>query len=207
MLDAIVESAARLCRTTGARLHLVQGDQLVPSAVWGDARIREPFPLRPEGTTGQAVYTGRTTYVRDRLADSRPRTYPDGARSIVAVPLVHNGTSLGLIGLTHPDRDAFSDAQIALLETFADQAVIAIENVRLFTELNARNAELREALEQQTVTGEVLRVISLGPSAATSTACRGMSSRSSRTTRPMGSNLSAGSAHLASAARRLSDGP
>ena len=86
-----------------------------------------------------------------------------GARAIVATPLMRDGVPLGVIALRRHEPRAFSEKQIALLETFADQAVIAIENTRLFQELEDRNRELDLALEQQTATGEVLRVIASSP--------------------------------------------
>src|SRR5262249_5314972 len=84
-------------------------------------------------------------------------------RSVLAVPMLHNGRPIGTINAHKPEAGAFTNKQIALLQTFADQAVIAIENTRLFEEVQARNAELRVALEHQSATSELLKVIGRSP--------------------------------------------
>src|SRR6185503_10848819 len=97
--------------------------------------------------------------------------YPEGSaiarrhghRTVLNVPLLREGVALGTISLRREEVRPFGDRHVVLLQTFADQAVIAIENVRLFQELDSRNRALTESLEQQTATGEILRVISGSP--------------------------------------------
>src|SRR5207249_3854573 len=91
------------------------------------------------------------------------RRSPDVSRAMLATPLLREGAPLGALALRRMEVRPFTDQQVKLLETFADQAVIAIENTRLFSELQVRNGDLSEALEQQTATGEVLRVIATSP--------------------------------------------
>jgi len=126
---------------------------------------------RTARTAGRAVLERRTLHVADIQAESASGEYPDrprgpgaeGFRTVLATPLAREDTAIGVIVIRRPEVRPFSDKQVALLQTFADQAVIAIENVRLFKELEARNAELTEALSQQTATSEILQVISSSP--------------------------------------------
>jgi GAF domain-containing protein len=171
VFDTIVAAAMKLCSASnvnaftfdGELIHLVAISNLTKE---GADALRRLWP-RPPGrdmAATRAVQTCRTVIIPDVLEDSdfAPRASAVGAnfRSILAVPLVREGSPIGAIAVGRPEPGPFPDAQIALLQTFADQAVIAIENVRLFKELEARNADLTKALDQQTATSEILRVIS-----------------------------------------------
>jgi len=170
VFGAILSNATTLCEANLAALWLYDGEHLVHGAAHNTSPEfvefikRNPQRPGPEGPARRAAFERRPIHVVDLMADPsfKPRTLhlTEQARTVLAVPLLRETTLVGVIILWRRDVHAFTDKQIALLQTFADQAVIAIENVRLFKELEARNKDLSAALERQTATAEILRVIS-----------------------------------------------
>jgi GAF domain-containing protein len=166
VLDTLVESAARLCEADTGLIRRREGDTYPVAATFGvTVQQREHFasyPTRPDrgSAFGRAILKGRTVHIPDVLADpefDRPQLQSVGRfRAVLAVPLMREGVPIGALGLMRSEPRPFTDEQIALVQNFADQAAIAIENTRLLN-------ELRESLEQQTATSEVLRVISSSP--------------------------------------------
>jgi GAF domain-containing protein len=169
VLDAVTESAARLCETSDVVIFLRDGESLRLAAHHGPIPVQPTLPLVRGTSNGRAVLDGRTVHVADMQTEADE--FPEGSanarlmghRTILCVPLMREGLAIGTIHLRRTEAQLFTDRQVALLETFADQAVIAIENVRLFKELEVRNHDLIETLDQQTATGEILRVISSSP--------------------------------------------
>ena len=183
VLNVVAESAARVCGATDAHIYRLDGNLLRFAAsygpIGGTALARERgIPASRETVMGRSVVDKRSVHVHDLAAaldefpGSRPFQERIGFRSTLATPMLAEGGPLGAILIRRMEIRPFSEDQINLLETFAHQAVIAIENVRLFTELQEKNraltqahAQVTEALEQQTATADILGVISASPTA------------------------------------------
>src|SRR5262249_20796476 len=184
VFDVIAGSARRLCGAAYGQVQLYDGAlihlaALESTSAEGHEAIRAVYPLRvgDRSAGSRAIETRSVVEIPDLTDDS---AYPfksvweaSGLRSLLAVPMLRNGEPIGTIGVGRTEPGAFAQTQIDLLQTFADQAVIAIEKVRLFKELEEKNealttahAQVTESLEQQTATSEILRVISSSPTDA-----------------------------------------
>src|SRR5215471_4436572 len=180
VFDAIAVNALRLCDAKGAVVVRYDGERLHLAAQHnvdreGIDRLKRYYPRAADRDlpVGRAVLDRAVVHVPDlqeAVEFSGSVARQGGMRSQIAIPLLHQGRAIGAIGISRLRLGPFTDQQIALLQTFADQAVIAIENVRLFTELQEKNqalteahAQVSEALEQQTATSDVLRMISSSP--------------------------------------------
>ena len=170
VLDTLVELAAHLCDADCGAIHRPKGDAYPYVAQYGYTqefnRYMREHPVVPDrgSVLGRAVAEGRVIQIPDVLADpeygSSERQRIGGFRTTLGVPLLREKIPIGVIVLSRRTVRPFTDKQIELAETFADQAVIAIENVRLFDEVQKRTEELTESLQQQTATADVLKVIS-----------------------------------------------
>jgi signal transduction histidine kinase len=170
VLEAVASSAARLCNANDALIYRVEGDQLHRVVHLG------PLPVVPGNVrsatrgsaSGRAVIDRRTIHIHDILEEFARGEFEDaqdlhqmsGFRTVLAVPLLREGSAIGVIALRRQEVRPFTEAQMSLLQTFADQAVIAVETVRLFTELQSRTAELTRSVGELEALGEVGRAIS-----------------------------------------------
>ena len=158
VLNALIEAAARLCEADQGTIARQQGDTFARVASWGFSRefmeLVRTLPVEPErgSATGRALLERRTIHIPD--VDEDPEyTFADarrlgGFKSIIAVPMLREGVPIGVLALTRIEQRPFSPRQIELVTTFADQAAIAIENVRLFEEVQQRTRELSRSLEE-----------------------------------------------------------
>jgi GAF domain-containing protein len=169
VLQTLVDSAVRLCASDGV-IYLRHGDLFVAEASFGlDPASADPHnraPRRPgrDSVTGRVALSGQVEQIPDNLADPEYQVPANqrmnNIRSLLGVPLLRYGQVEGVFVLGRPEPAPFSNRAVELVRTFADQAVIAIENVRLFDEVQARTHDLEEALQQQTATADVLKAIS-----------------------------------------------
>jgi GAF domain-containing protein len=167
-LQAIVESACKLCDAYDAGVLLKIDNDLHYSAHRGPIPIGlDKWPISRNWVTGRSVVDKVPLQIPDLWApeaaefpEGQEHSRRQGHRCILAVPLLREGEAIGAIALRRKEPVAFNEKQIALLQTFADQAVIAIGNVRLFDEVQAKTRDLSEALTLQTATADVLKVIS-----------------------------------------------
>jgi signal transduction histidine kinase len=173
VLDSLVASAAHLCDAPMVAVHVQRDAQLPGRARFGfppemvEALSKIGQVLDRGSLAGRTIAEGHAVHIADVEADAeytfRDFTRITGARSMLGVPLLRDGRPVGLLSLYRTRMAPFTPRQIDLMATFADQAVIAIENTRLFAEVQARTRQLQEALDHQTATSEILGVISRSP--------------------------------------------
>src|SRR4051812_39949498 len=177
VLEEVIRHAARLSDSTIAAITLLDRDHLrLVAGLNAPMEVGTTLPLSERRPNTRALIERRTIHIPDLADPVMLAGFPDGtygygsALATVHVPLLRDAEAVGVLVVGRVVARAYSEREIALLETFADQVVIAIENARLFQKLEQRNAELQEsnrqvneALEQQTATAEVLRVIAASP--------------------------------------------
>ena len=171
VLDTVAKHAARICGAQFVDIILVENNMMRVGATFGDLErpLGELMPLNRSTVMGRSICDMQPVQVADLqnagddFALGREFAIRFGHRSILGVPLIREGRALGTILVRRTEVRSFDQKNIALLTTFADQAVIAIENARLLNELHQRTDDLSESLEQQTATSEVLEVISRSP--------------------------------------------
>ncbi|MEH2562205.1 GAF domain-containing protein [Bradyrhizobium sp. AZCC 2289] len=171
VMNTLARSASELCAADLSALFLRDGNFLTLRGIsdifdvkMADFLRQTRVEIDDQSYMGRSVLSGTVANIPDFASDttSRVRTFQQaiGFRAILIVPLMREGRGVGVFALCRNHVGAFSQRQIDLIQTFADQAVIAIENVRLFDEVQARTRDLTESLQQQTATADVLKVIS-----------------------------------------------
>jgi two-component system, NtrC family, sensor kinase len=170
VLDTLVESATRLCEAKDAFIFLRDGELYRVAARYGfspkfqEYLVQHPRTAERGSITGRTALEGKVVHVHDVMSDPEytwgAAQQIGGYRTVLGVPLLRDGSPVGVIIVAKTVVQPFTEKQIELVTTFADQAVIAIENVRLFEDVQKRTRELAESLQQQTATADVLKVIS-----------------------------------------------
>ena len=170
VLNTLIESAVRLCNASQGFVSLRDGDLIRARAQYGATPEffaflkHNPFAAGRRTVTGRVAMTGMVHNVADTTVDPEfdfPGMSEHGAlRSVLGVPLLRAGQVEGVLVLSRPESRPFTPRQVELVTTFADQAVIAVENARLFDEVQARTRDLTEALKYQSATADVLKSIS-----------------------------------------------
>src|SRR5215469_1678605 len=169
VLEVVARSAARFCEADDVTISELDGQDLRMAAHWGSVpnlEIGFHFPCTRETVAGRTVLDRKLVHVIDLQAEAED--FPEGSanarrfghRTIASVPLLREGVAIGTIALRRTEVNPFTDKQLALLGTFAAQAVIAVENARLLNELRERTTQLTKSLEEQTASSEVLKVVS-----------------------------------------------
>jgi GAF domain-containing protein/signal transduction histidine kinase len=169
VLNTLAESVCRLCEAYDAIILLCEGDYLHIAAHFGEIPVVDKWPISRDWVSGRCVVDRKPIYVHDLMAEEAeyPRAHAfaqrTGHRTLFAVPLLRDQEVIGAINIRRTEVRPFTDKQIELVSTFADQAVIAIENVRLFDEVQAKTRDLEEALRYQTGSANILNVIASSP--------------------------------------------
>jgi GAF domain-containing protein len=169
VLNTLVESAARLCAADRGVIFQLEGDLFRFAANHGYSReaeqhgLEHPLPIDRSSVTGRVALEGRSIHIPDVLADPEYHAadYQKafGFRTLLGIPLLRQGTPIGVFALGRDEVKPFTDKQIELVTTFGDQAVIAIENVRLFEEVQARTRELSRSVEELRALGDVSQTV------------------------------------------------